>query len=144
VPEVPHWQSQERIWRHACRSRLRDAELEPNLGASEDYHGGQNQDVRSLGGSASGRPALDELELDIDVNEMDELDEREGDPLEIFGEQDDEPEADDFPYRPPRRPEGRLEYPHEAVAKVEQELRRRRLGDDPMSSNIVELAQWRR
>jgi hypothetical protein len=164
VPEVPHWKSQERIWRYACRSRLRDAELEPNLSLPDTHF----QDVRTC----SADPARDELEDDIATHEMDELDA--GEPnlgwnecvnqehigrnyslitdgemslattenidqrFAAFSGTRTDREADPFPYDPRRHPD-----PVDAAAKVEAELRKHRR-DDPMASNIVEFAKWRR
>jgi hypothetical protein len=52
-------------------------------------------------------------------------------------------EADEFPYDPPRHPEQPLDYPMDAAAKVEVELRKHRRGD-PTASNVVVLARRRR
>jgi hypothetical protein len=118
------------------------ASLSQALALSEDYRGGANQDARSFGGSATA--VLDELEFDIDTKEMDELGAKEG-AYEDLGEADDaEKEGDDFRYDPPKRTKRPLERPRHAADKVEQELRRRGLGEDPMVSNIVDFARWRR
>jgi hypothetical protein len=157
VPEIPHWQSQERIWRYAGRSRLRDEELEPNLSLPDTHF----QDARTC----SVDPARDELEMDLDLDEADELDAGEPDPgwnesvnqehigknyswvtdgemslattesndqrFAAFSGSRTDREADPFPYDPPRHPDQPLDYPMDAAAKVEAELRKHRR-DDPM------------
>lgn len=91
--------------------------------------------------SGCANPKRDELEDDIDTHEMDELDEREGDEIEICGEETHEGGGDEFPYDPPRTL-GPLEPSYRAADKVEQQLRERRRNEP--SLNIVELARWRR
>jgi hypothetical protein len=96
VPEVPHWDSQSRIWGAACRSRLRDDELEVNF--SFRCHEGHSQDVYVSAAACS--PERDELETDIDTEEDDPLDTKEC-AYEDFGELDEaDREGDDFPYDP--------------------------------------------
>jgi hypothetical protein len=171
VPEVPHWQSQERVWAAACRSRLRDAELEPNLGP--DFRERHSQDGSGYG---FGNPATDELEQDLDTEEGDELDihgERDLSSTECINQEHisqnyswvtdgemslattenidqrwasfsgsrTDREVDGFAYDEPRR-KAVTERPGEASKRVERQLRERRR-DEP-AENIVELARWRR
>jgi hypothetical protein len=149
VPEVSHWDSQEQVWRSACRSRLRDEELEPNLGFECREMHSQNAYVGARAASA----ALDELERDLDTEEADELDEREGDELEICGEQDDasDLQGDDFPYSPVAAERRRTHAPTDACAAEV----RAALSDPKRSGKVIKprgefsnvvwppLAQWR-
>lgn len=93
------------------------------------------------------RKGFPSLEDDIDTHEMDELDEREGDEIEICGELDEaEREGDHFSYDPPRTL-GPLEPVDTVVRKVERQLYGRPRDDDPTRSNIFLIGQpppgWR-